>query len=153
MLCGISTSFPVLSPCIRQVTHALLTRPPLRYLLLNISARLACVRHAASVRPEPGSNSQINLLFESLLALNYVLLTLLLVKFASFSFKLTSSYFITLFTFQSPSLLHFKQLLYTITFFFRCQHFFCDNFQLFLYRCSHQRQLLYYTTLNIQVQL
>jgi len=36
------------------------------------------------------------------LALNYVLLTLLLVKFASFSFKLTSSYFITLFTFQSP---------------------------------------------------
>ena len=25
------------------------------------TARLACVRHAASVRPEPGSNSQINI--------------------------------------------------------------------------------------------
>ena len=66
MLCGISTSFPVLSPCERQVAHALLTRPPLRYILLYISARLACVRHAASVRPEPGSNSQINYLLESL---------------------------------------------------------------------------------------
>ena len=32
------------------------------------SARLACVRHAASVRPEPGSNSQINILIENLLA-------------------------------------------------------------------------------------
>ena len=29
MLCGISTSFPVLSPSHRQVAHALLTRPPL----------------------------------------------------------------------------------------------------------------------------
>ena len=28
-LYGISRSFPLLSPCIRQVTHALLTRPPL----------------------------------------------------------------------------------------------------------------------------
>ena len=28
-LCGISTSFPVLFPSPRQVTHALLTRPPL----------------------------------------------------------------------------------------------------------------------------
>ena len=40
----------------------LLTRPPLslisvQVLLLNF-ARLACVRHAASVHPEPGSNSQ-----------------------------------------------------------------------------------------------
>jgi hypothetical protein len=28
-LCGISTRFQMLSPCKRQVTHALLTRPPL----------------------------------------------------------------------------------------------------------------------------
>ena len=54
----------MLSPCIRQVTHALLTRPPLsfissiRRLPLWNSVRLACVRHAASVHPEPGSNSQ-----------------------------------------------------------------------------------------------
>ena len=63
MLCGISVRFQTLSPSERQVAHALLTRPPLslmssarRFPSLN-SVRLACVRHAASVRPEPGSNS------------------------------------------------------------------------------------------------
>ena len=40
----------------------LLTRPPLRIFeskLSPIPVRLACIRHAASVRPEPGSNSPI----------------------------------------------------------------------------------------------
>ena len=42
-----------------QVTHVLLTRSP---LIQNqktdpFTVRLACVKHAASVRPEPGSNS------------------------------------------------------------------------------------------------
>ena len=102
--CGISVRFQTLSPSEGQVTHALLTRPPLTYdqharlfflvVLLTLfcvkrspslpsascfraalraaglflpaskafrvsrkSVRLACVRHAASVRPEPGSNS------------------------------------------------------------------------------------------------
>ena len=31
-LCGISSRFQLLSPCTRQVTHALLTRPPLSHL-------------------------------------------------------------------------------------------------------------------------
>ena len=48
----------------RQVIHALLTRPPLsqssvRKLPLNRFVRLACVKHAASVHPEPGSNSHV----------------------------------------------------------------------------------------------
>ena len=50
----------------RQVTHALLTRPPLshqRYqseeINLRCFVRLACVKHAASVHPEPGSNSHV----------------------------------------------------------------------------------------------
>ena len=30
-LCGISVRFQTLSPSVRQVTHALLTRPPLTY--------------------------------------------------------------------------------------------------------------------------
>ena len=30
-LCGISNSFPLLSPCARQIAHALLTRPPLSF--------------------------------------------------------------------------------------------------------------------------
>ena len=58
MLCGISVRFQTLSPSERQVAHALLTRPPLTFIPEgNQSVRLACVRHAASVRPEPGSNS------------------------------------------------------------------------------------------------
>ncbi len=53
----------MLSLCMGQVAYALLTRPPLsilkfnRSVLLKLLARLACVRHAASVHPEPGSNS------------------------------------------------------------------------------------------------
>ena len=57
-LCGISSRFQLLSPTERQVSHALLTRSPLSYPRRNNPVRLACVRHAASVRPEPGSNSQ-----------------------------------------------------------------------------------------------
>ena len=30
VLCGISTCFQVLSPCLGQIVHALLTRPPLK---------------------------------------------------------------------------------------------------------------------------
>ena len=64
MLCGISVSFPTLSRTQRQVAHALLTRPPLscphasRRINSNNSVRLECVMHAASVHPEPGSNSR-----------------------------------------------------------------------------------------------
>ena len=57
VLCGISNRFRLLSPSKRQVAHALLTRSPLSSPRRNCSVRLACVRHAASVRPEPGSNS------------------------------------------------------------------------------------------------
>ena len=42
------------------MTYVLLTRSPLN-VLLHLD-RLACIRHAASVHPEPGSNSQ-NLYF------------------------------------------------------------------------------------------
>ncbi len=38
----------------------LLTRSPLEYPQAGLSVRLACVKHAASVRPEPGSNSPLN---------------------------------------------------------------------------------------------
>lgn len=58
---GISPGFPRLSPSGGQVTHVLLTRSPLELKPLLAQrptpARLACLRHAASVRPEPGSNS------------------------------------------------------------------------------------------------
>ena len=40
-------------------SYALLTRPPLRGCK-QPSVRLACVKHAASVHPEPGSNSPLD---------------------------------------------------------------------------------------------
>ena len=58
-LSGISTSFEVLSQIIRQIIYALLTRAPLIEEQAPQSVRLACVRHAASVRSEPGSNSPV----------------------------------------------------------------------------------------------
>ena len=58
ILCGINLPFGRLFPSMRQVAHVLLTRPPLALFRRTPLARLACVRHAASVRPEPGSNSQ-----------------------------------------------------------------------------------------------
>ena len=51
--CGISQPFGWLSPTSGQVTYVLLTRSPLS----RRTVRLACIRHAASVYPEPGSNS------------------------------------------------------------------------------------------------
>ncbi len=53
----------MLSPSSGQVTNALLTRSPLRnsqYEYQESFVRLACIRHAASVHPEPGSNSPQN---------------------------------------------------------------------------------------------
>lgn len=57
VLSGIRPSFPGLSQSAGQITHVLLTRSPLEYPRKGLSVRLACVKHAASVRPEPESNS------------------------------------------------------------------------------------------------
>src|SRR3712207_4026846 len=57
---GISPNFLELSQSQGQVAHVLLTRSPLIPHRSRITVRLACVKHAASVRPEPGSNSPNN---------------------------------------------------------------------------------------------
>ena len=56
---GINPSFPGLFPTEGHVIHVLLTRAPLEelVLLLILPVRLACLKHAASVRSEPESNS------------------------------------------------------------------------------------------------
>ena len=56
---GISSGFPELSQSQGQVAHVLLTRSPLIHPRRGFTVRLACVKHAASVRPEPGSNSPL----------------------------------------------------------------------------------------------
>lgn len=63
VISGISSGFPGLSQSLGQVTHVLLTRSPLitQEQAPRVTVRLACVKHAASVRPEPGSNSPLKL--------------------------------------------------------------------------------------------
>ena len=59
-LSGFSYRFQQLSQAHGQVTYVLLTRSPLSLFESKLSegfVRLACIRHAASVHPEPGSNS------------------------------------------------------------------------------------------------
>ena len=105
---GINPSFPRLSRCERQVSHALLTRPPLRQLNLHPErihfksfARLACVRHAASVRPEPGSNSHLKVdLFCSLFA-----------DFILFLNLFHNSKYLTLFNYQMFNVALSRQLI------------------------------------------
>ena len=154
MLCGISVLFRTLFPSWRQVTHALLTRPPLnlsnsiRKLPLISSVRLACVRHAASVRPEPGSNSlkfvsQHLSMFKSILELDaHFRYTNVSVIFSVFSLVIvwvfTQSHYgfllFSLFNFQGPVSLVFPILIS----FFRPQ-----RFAVFL--SSRAEQLLLYS--------
>src|SRR3989440_12103503 len=60
MLCGISFGFPKLFPIEGQIAHVLRTRAPCAIpYCYGTRTRLACVKHAASVRSEPGSNSRL----------------------------------------------------------------------------------------------
>ena len=68
VLCGISVSFPTLSPSKRQI--------PMRYSPVRhstpgassiVSVRLACVKHAASVQSEPESNSSVLFLTQTVI--------------------------------------------------------------------------------------
>src|SRR5216683_4686820 len=62
MLCGISSPFGELFPIEGQIAHVLRTRAPCAIpYCYGTRTRLACVKHAASVRSEPGSNSRLNL--------------------------------------------------------------------------------------------
>ena len=66
VLCGINVRFQTVSPTQGQVAHALLTRPPLIRGRSPVTVRLECVMHAASVHPEPGSNSRANCILTAL---------------------------------------------------------------------------------------
>ena len=64
---GVRRRFHLLSPCDGHVAHALRTLPPVaaRVLPPRAAPRLACVKPAASVHPEPGSNSSLYILYTS----------------------------------------------------------------------------------------
>ena len=78
MLYGFNPGFPRLFLCTGQIVHALLTRPPLSIFRKIYLVRLACVRHAASVRPEPGSNSRLIFLLKITHSIIFCLSLLLL---------------------------------------------------------------------------
>ena len=56
-------SFPTAIPLCKagypRVTHPSATKSLLKVNFMKCFVRLACVKHAASVHPEPGSNSHI----------------------------------------------------------------------------------------------
>ena len=64
MLWDIRHRFQRLSPSCGQVAHVLRTLPPVAAIVLlqRAAPRLACVKPAASVHPEPGSNSSLYIL-------------------------------------------------------------------------------------------
>ena len=118
----------------RQVTHALLTRPPLSHkrlqtevIRLKCFVRLACVKHAASVHPEPGSNSHVKKFFPA----SFIWHCLLLIRVASQSFDRSACSWISQFIFLK--ILEFSGLHYCL--FVKDQWFFCC--------CCSQRQLWY----------
>ena len=59
LLWGFVFRFQKVSPGCGQVPYVLLTRSPLG--IRRCLVRLACIRHAASVHPEPGSNSPFDI--------------------------------------------------------------------------------------------
>ena len=70
ILWSIRPRFHGLSSCDGHVAHALRTLAPVagNVLLHPAAPRLACVKPAASVHPEPGSNSSLYIFFYNLLA-------------------------------------------------------------------------------------
>ena len=85
-ICGISPGFPGLFPTRGQVTHVLLTRTPLYSPgCPGFLVRLACVKRAASVDSEPGSNSRLILLSQSPFRSNFAFSRTRLVRPTRFS--------------------------------------------------------------------
>ena len=130
--------------------YSRVTRPSATVHLLNLPegiinrflVRLACVRHAASVRPEPGSNSRLSLLYIHSIKECYIRSFADVSSSASFfpnflciknsqSNCQCYSHFqeLTLFIFQCTSLSH-RQLYQFTTYLPICQHFFLTFFRL-----------------------
>ena len=136
----------MLSPTQGQVAHALLTRPPLIRDRSPVTVRLECVMHAASVHPEPGSNSQTNCI-SSAVAVRF-LSELFILAFFTF-LELCSLWFWQIFVFALALILlctsifccsivkfqsrpFLRALVYYITLFPLCQVLFKNFFKIFL---------------------
>ena len=147
MLYGFNPGFPRLFLCTGQIVHALLTRPPLSIFRKIYLVRLACVRHAASVRPEPGSNSRLIFLLKITHSIIFCLSLLLL--FCSLIIELSKvSYAVLLSKFNAP----FRELLQFNMLEICCQDVFLLFFCLF-FLVIPKEQLLQFNTYFINCQL
>ena len=136
----------------RQVTHALLTRPPLSHqkdqseeISFRCFVRLACVKHAASVHPEPGSNSHVHILTEWQLAVIFPFFTVLVKSFDLFVLKFSLNFRDCFIVQLSMSLLFIShvQLLKFNTLKTLCQQLFYFIFKSCFSQLSHLRQPWY----------
>ena len=135
----------------RQVTHALLTRPPLSHKIfiseenqIECFVRLACVKHAASVHPEPGSNSLNKCLLQvkinSWLIYPFYCFLRIFRSFVFMILKRTFEECVSLFSYQRSFCFAvcLKQLYYYIMSFPACQELFSTFLKLFLFlSCSN----------------
>ena len=115
-----------------RVTHPSATQLRITRFHRN-SVRLACVKHAASVHPEPGSNSQINLLkFVHLIPASLLIwLTVLRFLFSDFQSRRTAPAGQSLSQKQELWALSFSLGIFRVALLFICQGsslFSCDSF-------------------------
>ena len=114
----LSLSYPVLAIVSNSYPSHMGRLPtcysPVRHSVPKYCVRLACIRHAASVHPEPGSNSPFDL--SSQISLAFFLFELMFLLLYLYS-ELT----LFLFSFQRTSLLSLQQLTYITTSFFLSQ--------------------------------
>ena len=96
---------------------------PVRHSLINQCVRLACIRHAASVHPEPGSNSPYSIVCSSQLFL-----------FSSFVCFFVSSFdTLIIIQFSKTFCFHalFRVLIHSIIIKEPCQYLSCTFYKLF----------------------
>ena len=138
-LSGFSFRFQKLSRAHGQVTYVLLTRSPLdRKKQAPFSlVRLACIRHAASVHPEPGSNSPFDLALD-VSYWHHFFFFLIVSKLTWIFFSvLVSLYFLFLFSFQRSfrTSLTCSSILPNIS--YPCNPFFTLFLSFLLYAVTH----------------
>ena len=144
----------------RQVTHALLTRPPLSHKIfiseenqIECFVRLACVKHAASVHPEPGSNSLNKCLLQvkinSWLIYPFYCFLRIFRSFVFMILKRTFEECVSLFSYQRSFFciaVCLKQLCYYIMSFPACQELFSTFLKLFLFLSRSNFDILSHPT-------
>ena len=133
-LCGISSRFQLLSPSTRQVTHALLTRPPLTYISLGFNVSPFDLHVLGTPPAFILSQDQTLMLKWCLCPASFIWHCLLLIRVACQSFDQLACSWISL------KILEFSGLHYCL---FVKDHNLLLRKSLFVCCCCSQRQLWY----------